>query len=128
MELRRLTTEFNLTTIVNYKGSSSKLNELYAEYAFLIQPSHGETFCYSIIESLVCNVPVITTLEAGNVLSVIEENTNGFLFNAGNSQKLAEILKKIVLGNLKIDKDISLQIETDFNLEKMVNEHIQILL
>ncbi|SHG30937.1 Glycosyltransferase involved in cell wall bisynthesis [Flavobacterium fluvii] len=126
-ELRRLTNKFNLAGIVNYEGSSSNLNKLYSEYAFLIQPSHGETFCYSIIESLVCKVPVVTTLEAGNVLSVIEENTNGFLFNAGNYQQLATILKNIVLGDLKIDKDFSLQIEKDFNLEKMVNEHIQLL-
>lgn len=126
-ELRRLTDECNLNSIVNYKGSSSKLNELYADYAYLIQPSHGETFCFSIIESLVCNVPVITTFEAGNVLSVIEENNNGFLFNAGNYQQLAEILKNIVSGNLKIDKDVSLQIEKEFNLEKMVEEHIRLL-
>jgi glycosyltransferase involved in cell wall biosynthesis len=128
VELRRLTKEFNLTAIVNFKGSSSKLNELYSAYAFLIQPSHGETFCYSIIESLVCNVPVVTTMEAGNVLSVIEEDVNGFLFNAGNCQQLSTILKDIVLGNLKIDKDVSLEIATDFSLTKMVEEHIQILL
>jgi glycosyltransferase involved in cell wall biosynthesis len=126
-ELRRLTEEFNFAGIINFKGSSAKLNELYAEYAYLIQPSHGETFCYSIIESLVCNVPVITTLEAGNVLSVIEENKNGFLFNASNFQQLAIILRNIVLGNLKIDKDVSIQIETDFNLEKMVRKHIGLL-
>jgi glycosyltransferase involved in cell wall biosynthesis len=126
-ELRKLTEEFNLTALVNYKGSSSRLNELYADYAYLIQPSYGETFCYSIIESLVCNVPVITTIEAGNVLSMIEEKNNGFLFNAGNYRQLAAILKNIVLGNLKIDKDVSEQIEKDFNLEKMVNEHIQLL-
>lgn len=126
-ELRKSTSEFNLSGIVNYKGNSSILNKLYSEYAFLIQPSHGETFCYSIIESLACKVPVVTTLEAGNVLSVIEENTNGFLFNAGNYQQLATILKNIVLGNLKIERDVSIQIEKDFNLERMVNEHIQLL-
>jgi glycosyltransferase involved in cell wall biosynthesis len=126
-ELKRLTKEFNLGGIINYKGSSSNLNTLYAEYAFLIQPSYGETFCYSVIESLVCNVPVVTTSEAGNVLSVIEENENGFLFNAGNVQQLATILKNIVLGNIKIDEDVSEQIERDFNLDKMVNEHIQLL-
>ena len=109
-ELRKLTEEFNLTTLVNYKGSSARLNELYTDYAYLIQPSYGETFCYSIIESLVCNVPVITTKEAGNVLSIIEEKNNGFLFNAGNYQQLAAILKDIVLGNLKIEKDVSAQI------------------
>jgi L-malate glycosyltransferase len=126
-ELRKLTQEFNLTTLVNFKGSSSRLNELYTNYAFLIQPSYGETFCYSLIESLVCNVPAITTLEAGNVLSVIEENINGYLFNAGNYHQLAGILENIVLGNLKIEKDVSIQIQKDFNLEKMVNNHIQLL-
>lgn len=126
-ELRKLTEAFNLTALVNFKGSSSRLTELYADYAYLIQPSYGETFCYSIIESLLCNVPVITTFEAGNVLSLIEESKNGFLFNAGNYQQLAEILKNIVLGNLKIEKDVSLQIDKDFNLEKMVINHIQLL-
>ncbi len=127
-ELRRLTTEYNLGCVINFKGSSSNLNKLYANYAYLIQPSHGETFCYSIIEGLLCNVPVVTTLEAGNVLSVIEENSNGFLFNAGNCQQLSTILKDIVLGNLKIDQDVSQQVKIDFNLTKMVEEHIQILL
>jgi glycosyltransferase involved in cell wall biosynthesis len=127
VELKRLTNQANLDSIINYKGSSSKLNELYADFAYLIQPSHGETFCYSIIESLVCNVPVITTHEAGNVLSVIEENRNGFLFNAGNYKQLATILKNIVLENLKIENDVSVQIDNDFNLEKMVDQHIQLL-
>jgi len=125
--LKKLTNEFNLANIINYKGSSSNLNELYAKYAYLIQPSYGETFCYSIIESLVCNVPVITTHEAGNVLFLIEENKNGFLFNAGNYHQLAGILKNIVLGNLSIDNNVSLPIENDFNLEKMVANHIQLL-
>lgn len=126
-ELRSLTNIFNLNSIVNYKGSSSQLYELYANYTYLIQPSYGETFCYSIIESLLCNVPVITTFEAGNVLSVIEEYKNGLLFNAGNYDQLATILKNIVLENIKIDNDVSSQIGDKFNLEKMVNEHIQLL-
>ncbi len=127
-ELRKLTNKFILKEIVNFKGSSSKLNELYSDYAYLIQPSHGETFCYSIIESLLCNVPVITTFEAGNVLSVIEENKNGFLFNAGNYQQLAIILKNIVLENTSISNDVDVKIVNDFNLEKMVHNHVQLLL
>lgn len=126
-ELMNMTNEFKLNSIIHFKGSSSKLNELYSDYAYLIQPSHEETFCYSVIESLVCNVPVITTHEAGNVLSLIVENKNGFLFNAGNYNQLTEILKNIVAENLSIDNDVSAQIVDKFNLEKMVNEHIQIL-
>jgi L-malate glycosyltransferase len=126
-ELVAMTNEFKLNSVINFKGSSSKLNELYANHAYLIQPSHEETFCYSVIESLVCNVPVITTHEAGNVLSLIEENKNGFLFNAGNHHQLAAILKNIVAGNLSINTDVSAPIVDTFNLEKMVVEHIQLL-
>ena len=122
-----MTNEFRLNSIIHFKGSSSKLNELYSDYAYLIQPSLEETFCYSVIESLVCNVPVITTYEAGNVLSLIEENKNGFLFNAENHHQLAEILKDIVAENLSIDNDVSAQIVDKFNLEKMVAEHIKLL-
>jgi glycosyltransferase involved in cell wall biosynthesis len=127
IELRKLTNEFNLNSIVTYKGSSSKLNEIYADYAYLIQPSYGETFCYSIIESLACNVPAITTHEAGNVLSVIKENKNGFLFNAGNYNQLAAILKNIVEGGFRVENEVNTQIENDFNLDKMVNNHIKLL-
>jgi glycosyltransferase involved in cell wall biosynthesis len=127
MELKRLSNEWTLNSIVNFKGSSSKLNELYANYAYLIQPSHGETFCFSIIESFICNVPVITTYEAGNILDLIEENKNGFLYNAGNYNQLALILKNIVLGNSIIINDVNEQIEQNFNLEKMVDEHIRLL-
>ncbi len=126
-QLFEMTKEFNLNSIIHFKGSSSQLNELYANYAYLIQPSHEETFCYSVIESLVSNLPVITTHEAGNVLSLIEQNKNGFLYNAGNYHQLAEILKNIVIGNFVIDKEVSTEIVDKFNLNKMVNEHIQLL-
>ena len=126
-ELVEMTNEFNLNSIIHFKGSSSRLNKVYADYSYLIHPSYGETFCYSIIESLLCNVPAITTHEAGNVLSVIVENNNGFLFNAGNHKQLAKIINDIVLGKLKINNDVSAQITSNFNLEKMVNEHLKLL-
>ena len=126
-ELLEMTTKFNLNSIIYFKGSSSKLNALYANYGYLLQPSYEETFCYSVIESLVSNVPVIATHEAGNVLSLIVENKNGFLFNAGKHHQLATILKNIVLGNLAITNEVHSQIEKDFNLEKMVDNHLELL-
>lgn len=126
-QLVEMVRALNLNSIIHFKGSSPKLNELYANYAYLIQPSHEETFCYSVVESLVSNLPVITTHEAGNVLSLIEQNKNGFLYNAGNFQQLAQILKNIVLGYCDIDKEVSTEIVDKFNLEKMVEEHIQLL-
>jgi len=125
-ELREITKDFNLDKMIHFKGSSSQLNVLLANYSYLLQPTYMECFSLSILESLAANVPVITTTVGGN-LEIIENGKNGFIFEPKDYLALAAILKGIVLGNMKIDKDVSVQIEKDFNLEKMVENHIQIL-
>lgn len=125
-ELLEMTKAHKLEGIIHFKGGSSQLNELLSNYRYLLQPTYMECFSLSILESLAANLPVITTTVGGN-LEIIENNQNGFIFEPKDYLALADILKNIVLGNIKIDKDVSLQIEKDFNLEKMVNEHIQLL-
>ena len=126
-ELKNLCETYNLNKIVNFKGNSSELNILYSKYSYLIQPSYGETFCYSVIESLICNVPVITTFEAGNVLSIIEHNKNGFLFNAGNAEQLSIILKNCIKNQLILNPEINIKIHNQFSLQKMVENHLKLL-
>lgn len=125
-ELLGMTKVNHLEGIIHFKGGSSQLNELLSNYRYLLQPTYMECFSLSILESLAANVPVITTTVGGN-LEIIENNTNGFIFEPKDYLALAGILKNIVLGNLKIERDVSIQIEKDFNLERMVNEHIQLL-
>jgi glycosyltransferase involved in cell wall biosynthesis len=125
-ELLEMTKANHLEGIIHFKGGSSRLNELLSNYRYLLQPTYMECFSLSILESLAANVPVITTTVGGN-LEIIENNKNGFIFEPKDYSALAEILRNIVLENLKIDKDVSEQIEKDFNLEKMVNEHIGLL-
>ena len=125
-ELLEMTKANNLEGIIHFKGGSSHLNELLSNYRYLLQPTYMECFSLSILESLAANVPVITTTVGGN-LEIIEDGKNGFIFEPKDWTALAGILKSIVLGNMKIDKDVSEQIEKDFNLEKMVEEHIGLL-
>lgn len=125
-ELLEMTKANHLEKNIHFKGGSSQLNALLSNYRYLLQPTYMECFSLSILESLAANVPVITTTVGGN-LEIIENNKNGFIFEPKDCSALAAILKNIVLGNLKIDEDVSLQIEKDFNLEKMVEEHIQLL-
>lgn len=125
-ELLEMTKVNHLEEIIHFKGGSSQLNALLSNYRYLLQPTYMECFSLSILESLAANVPVITTTVGGN-LEIIENNTNGFIFETKDYLALAGILKNIVLGNLKIERDVSIQIEKDFNLERMVNEHIQLL-
>jgi glycosyltransferase involved in cell wall biosynthesis len=125
-ELLEMTQANHLEKIIHFKGGSSQLNELLSNYRYLLQPTYMECFSLSILESLAANVPVITTTVGGN-LEIIEHGKNGFIFEPKDCSALAAILKGIVLGDLKIDEDVSLQIEKDFNVEKMVINHIQLL-
>jgi len=125
-ELMEMTKANQLEQIIHFKGGSSHLNELLSNYRYLLQPTYMECFSLSILESLAANVPVITTPVGGN-LEIIQHDKNGFIFDPKDYLALSTILKNIVLGNLKIEKDVSRLIEKEFNLEKMVNEHIQLL-
>ena len=125
-ELVAMVHDYKLNEIIHFKGGSSQLNVVLAKYSFLLQPTYMECFSLSILESLAANVPVITTTVGGN-LEIIENDKNGFIFEPKDYFALATILKNIVLENLSIKSDVSFQIETDYNLEKMVNGHIQLL-
>lgn len=127
-ELEKMVDTNNLQHYFSFKGSVSNLHERYAAYDYLIHPSHGETFCYSVIESLMSNLSVITTKNEGNVLGMVIESENGFLFERGDIKGLKNIMKQVLT-----DKRDSLNGEkvnnavTKFSLDKMVENYITLL-
>lgn len=110
----------------NFKGNKSNLKDIFYNYDYMLQPTYMECFSLSILESLAANVPVITTKVGGNE-EVITNNVNGFLFDAQDCDALSAIIKNIVLGNLKIETNTRTLIEEQFSLEKMVNQHLNLL-
>lgn len=127
-ELNKMIEEFSLQSIFNFKGSVSDLNEVYCKYDYLIHPSHGETFCYTVLESLLCNLPVITTRNEGNVLGLVMENKNGFLFDTLRIDQLKEILLNILNQNyiFKNNSVINDNLQT-FSLTKMVDNYFELV-
>ena len=126
--LKKMVQDFKLCDFFNFKGSISNLNEMYCNYDYLIHPSHGETFCYSVVESLMSKLPVITTRNQGNVLGLVIENKNGFLFEEANVLELKEILQNILTHKLKIDDWPLNDTLENLSLTKMVNQHFALLL
>lgn len=125
-ELLKITNKYNLQKVVTFKGSSSKLNELFCNYRYMIQPTYMECFSLSILESLSANIPVITTTVGGN-LEVLENNKNGFIYNPGDCKALSIILENIITAKSTITEDTSSLIEKEYFLEKMVENHLRIL-
>lgn len=127
-ELKKMVQHLSLHDFFNFKGNICNLHEMYCNYDYLIHPSHGETFCYSVVESLMSNLPVITTRNQGNVLGLVLENENGFLFEEANVLELKEILQNILTHKLKID-DCPLNDTLDnLSLTKMVANYFALLL
>ena len=127
-ELKQMIKDFSLTNFFNFKGSVSNLNEIYYKYDYLIHPSHGETFCYTVVESLLSNLPVITTNIHGNVLELVKENSNGFLFDATNIEQLKEILLNISNNKICIqDFSSNNQLVKNLSLENMVEKYFNLI-
>jgi glycosyltransferase involved in cell wall biosynthesis len=124
--LKELCSEYQLEHNVYFKGSSAKLNRLFCDYAYMIQPTYMECFSLSILESLSANVPVITTTVGGN-LEVVTHGNNGFIYEPGDCRELSNILEGIIDNKNKIVEDTSILIREEYFLDKMVSEHINLL-
>ena len=113
--------------VINFKGSVSKLKEIYCLYDYLLQPTHMECFSLSILESLAANIPVITTSVGGNE-EVIVNGVNGFIVVPKDINALKKILNNVFLGKQKITDNTRIIIENNFTIEKMVNHYINLVL
>ncbi len=126
-DLEEQISRFNLQSCFAFKGSSSRLKELYADYDYMLQPTHMECFSLSILESLAANVPVITTKVGGNA-EVINSLENGFLLESRDIIGLKEIIQAVFVGNKKIVDNTRKAIEANFSLDKMVENHLSLVL
>lgn len=126
-ELKKRIQQYQLEQHFHFKGSVDTVHTLYCLYDYLLHPSHAETFCYSLVESLLANVPVITTNDAGNILKLIKDGENGFLFNSRDSKKLSNILNDLLTTDKQLIIDTRHQIEEKFNLEHCITNYIQLL-
>ena len=115
-----------LTAVFNFKGSSSKLKQLYRHYDYLLQPTHMECFSLSILESLAANIPVITTPVGGNT-EVVSNAENGFIFDAKNIKMLSKLLSLVITGEKYIEGATRPLIANQFSIDVMVDNHIKIL-
>ena len=124
--LESLISKYNLRNNFNFKGSVNNLYDVFYQYDYLLQPTHMECFSLSILESLSANVPVITTSVGGNE-EAIEHSKNGYIYKPKDILTLKEIIQNVFEGKLAITENTRLLIETNFTIDKMVTEHINLI-
>jgi glycosyltransferase involved in cell wall biosynthesis len=125
-QLETLVHDLILDNCFDFKGSSSNLKSLYSNYDYMLQPTYMECFSLSILESLAANVPVITTNVGGNE-EAINNNENGFIFEAKNIQQLTNLLQEVYFGNKKIIGNTRRLIENRFTIDKMVDNYLKLV-
>lgn len=126
--LKQKVADYNLQSIIVFKGNVTNLYELYHQYDYLIHPSHGETFCYSVVESLMSNLPVITTKNQGNVLGLVHDGINGFLFEEENVQQLQSILYNISTNEKQAVDFAQTNAEIlQYSLDNMVENYLKLV-
>ena len=121
-----LISKYNLKDNFCFKGSVNNLYDIYFQYDYLLQPTHMECFSLSILESLSANVPVISTSVGGNE-EVIQNNINGYIYQPKDILALKEIIQNVFEGKLSIQENTRTLIETHFTIDKMVEEHINLI-
>jgi len=125
--LEDLISKNNLHNVFHFMGNSPTLNEIYAAYDYMLQPTHMECFSLSILESLAANVPVITTNVGGNEEAVMG-GEHGYIYNAKDVKALSEILERVCTGQQKITANTRENIEHNFSIALMVERHLKLIL
>lgn len=127
--LHNLRNILGLEKIVFFKGSTNNVLQKYVNYDYLLHPSHSETYCYSVVEALSVGLPVITTKKHGNILGLIKNTKNGFLFESKNINQLSNILFDLSKNKeqIFISKSDIKQLRNTLSTKKMVDEHLKVL-
>ncbi len=96
LSLKTKTNNMQLSESISFLGWINDLErkKILCESRALILPSYNEGLPMSILEALSFGVPVIAT-SVGSIGEAIENGRNGFMVDVGNSDMLAECIKKI---------------------------------
>lgn len=90
--------KYSMEEKIQFLGSK-KQNQLAAYYSTsdaLVVPSLYESFGLVVLEALACGIPVLLS-RIGQMSTIIEEGKNGFSFQAGNPQSIADIIERFFM-------------------------------
>jgi glycosyltransferase involved in cell wall biosynthesis len=118
--------EYNLEDKIIIFGESNKIKEIMAVSEVFILNAYWEGLSRVLLEAMICGKPILASFNGGNKEQVIDD-FNGYTFNAGDVQKLSELIVKIVDSDLKLLGNHSKQlvsekfdiIQTTIKIEKL---------
>jgi len=97
LRMKDKVSELGLTDYVELLGwiEIRDLPSIFCNAHFTLHTSHEDPFPNSVLESLSCGVPVISSTGAGSALDRIQTGINGYVFQDGDVEALQNILLKV---------------------------------
>lgn len=121
--VQTLVKELGVGEQIVFAGSHSHMPEIYALSDLLVSSSkQPESFGRTLIEAMSMNTPVIAPRHGG-ALDIIEEGKNGFLFEPGNANELANMLCK---QKKMPHADLRERVLVNFSLKNMVEKNLRV--
>jgi len=107
-------------------GYQDEIEKFYQFSDIVVIPSvDGEGSSGVIKEALASGkITVVSNLEENKIL--IRDGENGFIFENRNFERLYGVLRKIILGKLKLSKESIINSIKDFYCEKMIENYLKL--
>lgn len=111
---------------IEFLGAIEDTTSFYAELDLYVQPSFAEGLPNAVIEAMHSGRAVVATDIGGNQ-DLVEEGESGYLFPAGDSDKLGELLSKCFTeqgNNVRLGRNGRSVIEAEFGMESVIDQLI----
>lgn len=95
-ELKEIAKKQAIENQVYFINETSDIVKYYQASKLVVVPSFSEGFSLVTAEAMSCGCTVIATKNVGVHSSLITNNTNGYLFNAGNVNELKDLLTQFI--------------------------------
>lgn len=116
-QIEELIEEHNVVNEVTLLGwtEPGELLRHYQHAHIFLHPSHFDPYPNAILEAMACGLAVIASNKAGSAIDRIDHGVNGYLFEAGDLNQLADNISGLAENRSLIDK---FGIEARANAEK----------
>jgi N-acetyl-alpha-D-glucosaminyl L-malate synthase BshA len=90
-----LARKLGVSHLIHFLGKQDNVNELLPVADLMLMPSEMESFGLAALEAMACRVPAIAT-RVGGVAELIDDGTNGLLFDVGDVESMAMAAIKLL--------------------------------
>lgn len=97
LTLDNMASKLSVSHLIKYVGTVpyDKLHESYQSADIFVLTSESEGMPAVTLEAMGCGLPIVTTNVPGN-REIVKEGENGYLVNVGDTEKLAQVLTKLI--------------------------------